>query len=675
MTFLSRLYPGDVFGPVAINVIVQVAIIALLAVIASRTFARRNAAFRHCVLLSALLWIVVSPLATARFSRAGIFTIHLAPTHTPPAAAALNEISPEHSLGAIRSLAPKVSEPSSAGLAKPDLVQFKTSAIDRTRPSVNPMESIIGGSVLLWLIVTITLLGRLACGIFKVFQIRRNARPAKTDLQAVIRRATVGLDRLPQILVSETFGSPVTIGIWRSAIILPAGPLAESNADELRDVLVHERVHAIGGDYAIGIVQRLVAAALWFHPMVHLLNREIRTAREEVCDNAVLLGRSRTDYARTLLGLCQRMQPTRSPALLPGLFDHTWPLEHRIAGILNPRRVVMTRINQFTRILVVITATGLGLALSGIGVVRAEAPANEAVSGEPATSGPTTLSSDGLTALERDADMVSPAEEALRTQLKQADRALRRAQLNLKEAEIKLRIQQTELNTKKEGLAQHVVSPGEVDQAKLDVELAEIQVERARIGLDEAAAASVPVREIGLLACDGQKKFNDPYGVRNGSPTVKEFLQQHFPDALTGGWDVSLTRASQTGPRRIFTGVLDLNASPFASARLQADDKIYVRRNIVRVLSGPGADAHVLWERPLSGKLTTVTQILKLANVQFDENDKRKVLVTGTRFDNENNGIMVGNWSWSASLSSIARGFGKAEHVESSDTIILDWPF
>src|SRR6185312_13792196 len=72
MNLLARLYPGDALCILAAGILVQIAIIALLATVASRIVARRNAALRHCILLSALLWIPFSPVAAWRLSRSGL---------------------------------------------------------------------------------------------------------------------------------------------------------------------------------------------------------------------------------------------------------------------------------------------------------------------------------------------------------------------------------------------------------------------------------------------------------------------------------------------------------------------------------------------------------------------------------------------------------------------------
>ena len=106
--------------------------------------------------------------------------------------------------------------------------------------------------------------------------------------------------------------------------------------------------HALRRDARIALVQRVVAVLYWVHPLVPVLNRQLARAREEVCDNVVLSGTSAAEYARTLLALSQTMQATRDRISVVQMFDGRWRLAQRVAGLLNTRRIVMTRLTRRT---------------------------------------------------------------------------------------------------------------------------------------------------------------------------------------------------------------------------------------------------------------------------------------------------------------------------------------
>lgn len=126
----------------------------------------------------------------------------------------------------------------------------------------------------------------------------------------VLLRLAIGLWRLRTIrlqaedagafLVSDAIGVPMTTG---HAVLIPRSLLATLTADELRDVLAHEREHIRRRDVLRGLADRCVVALWWFHPLVHLLAAEARTLREEACDDALIAtGRcAPSHYARTLL--------------------------------------------------------------------------------------------------------------------------------------------------------------------------------------------------------------------------------------------------------------------------------------------------------------------------------------------------------------------------------------
>ncbi len=103
-----------------------------------------------------------------------------------------------------------------------------------------------------------------------------------------------------------------------------------------------------------------------------LLNRQLTLAREEVCDNYVLLHASGPQYAQTLFGLSERIHPL-SPNLAPvGLFQHHCPLEKRVAGLLDLRRNVMTKINRWAALGMAMVFLTITLAAAGARISKAE---------------------------------------------------------------------------------------------------------------------------------------------------------------------------------------------------------------------------------------------------------------------------------------------------------------
>ena len=89
-------------------------------------------------------------------------------------------------------------------------------------------------------------------------------------------RRLLGVKALPRVLFWRGEGTcitPVAVGIFRPSIVLSRTVLDGLDADELRDVLVHECAHAFRRGPLVGLFQRIAEIAFWPYPLVRLMNR------------------------------------------------------------------------------------------------------------------------------------------------------------------------------------------------------------------------------------------------------------------------------------------------------------------------------------------------------------------------------------------------------------------
>ena len=230
--------------------------------------------------------------------------------------------------------------------------------------------------LLVWVLGTGGLLVRLISGTRKVNRLLLTAQSVQ---HAALEKAMDQLhqsERLPRVPIRfvKRLHSPVVVGTFRPTVILPEKLLDQLDADQLRCVLAHELTHVRQRDPLVGFIQRIVEASYWPHPFVHLLNRDLVRAREEVCDNVALHGTTAPHYANTLLKVALGIS-TKAPASgMIGLMTPPWKLEERVKGLLDPQRRVITTMNtRHLALMAVALATGTAL-IAGTRVVAAPVP-------------------------------------------------------------------------------------------------------------------------------------------------------------------------------------------------------------------------------------------------------------------------------------------------------------
>ena len=111
-----------------------------------------------------------------------------------------------------------------------------------------------------------------------------------------------------QVRESSVISVPVTVGAFRSAILLPLG-WRQWDDSKLNAVMAHELSHVSRRDALVQFVSFLHRAIFWFSPLAWWLDRRLATLAEEASDEAALSrGADRNDYARTLVEFFEALQ-------------------------------------------------------------------------------------------------------------------------------------------------------------------------------------------------------------------------------------------------------------------------------------------------------------------------------------------------------------------------------
>jgi HEAT repeat protein/beta-lactamase regulating signal transducer with metallopeptidase domain len=195
-------------------------------------------------------------------------------------------------------------------------------------------------AVLLYVLIAAALLARLLVGIAGGGTLRRRSESVADGkiLGAVARHArAIGLQLAPAIAYCGRVTVPTVVGIVRPMILLPLSAATGMTPEQVEYLVLHELAHIRRYDHIVNLVQRVIEALLFYHPVVWILSRQIRIEREHCCDDLVVrLGGDAHHYAESLLMAATLARGLSTRAAVPSLGATGKPshLRHRIARIL-----------------------------------------------------------------------------------------------------------------------------------------------------------------------------------------------------------------------------------------------------------------------------------------------------------------------------------------------------
>ena len=148
----------------------------------------------------------------------------------------------------------------------------------------------------------------------------RRERDGEFEEHVATLAVRLGLRKRIRTVVTKGQLGPAVTGVFRPMLLMPEGMLAGKTIAELEPILVHELIHVRRGDLWVGILQTVVLALWWFHPLVRWVVRESMGEAERCCDEAVLaeLGCRPKEYARSLLDVLQYKTEWAPAPAFPG---------------------------------------------------------------------------------------------------------------------------------------------------------------------------------------------------------------------------------------------------------------------------------------------------------------------------------------------------------------------
>lgn len=135
------------------------------------------------------------------------------------------------------------------------------------------------GASMLWL--------RMGVGVIWIRRLQATPQgPAHAAWQARLD-ALAGRFGLVQPIALRLVGAldtPASAGWWRPVVLLPSALVTRMPVDLIEALLAHELAHIRRHDYLVNLLQGVVEALLFYHPVTWWLSRRIRSEREHIAD-------------------------------------------------------------------------------------------------------------------------------------------------------------------------------------------------------------------------------------------------------------------------------------------------------------------------------------------------------------------------------------------------------
>jgi beta-lactamase regulating signal transducer with metallopeptidase domain len=221
---------------------------------------------------------------------------------------------------------------------------------------------ILGAIEILWAFVSLVMLARLGFGYGKLRRLKADAEPAPAQWQARLRTLSDVNDvhRQTQLLVSSQIASPMSLGFFNPAILVPQTLLDTLLDSELEHVVLHELAHLRRWDDWTNLAQKLIEAMLPLQPAVYWIGRRMSIEREMACDDWVIAATGTVEpYAASLTKVAELSQWTHPGILAAGATGNRSQLFSRVHHMLDRTRNATPKL----------ALRPLGMAIAAVGIL------------------------------------------------------------------------------------------------------------------------------------------------------------------------------------------------------------------------------------------------------------------------------------------------------------------
>jgi len=307
-TFIAEPYLLGL-GWMIVHALWQIAGVGLMLWLALQVFGKKSAAFKYRLSISALALISVLALGTFIYS---------IPSLDPVPSGAIPDTS---------QMDLRMQADSNHLIEAPSDWMIVSRRIEIWIPTL----------VQVWFLGAMLFLVRLATSLADIRNLRQKQHdPAESVWQQVLDKqlALLQMSKPVQLLKSIHVDMPMTYGVWKPVILIPAGLFFQLSPLQLEAIIAHELAHIKRHDYLVNLVQSILEVLFFFHPIFWWINKTAKEQRENACDDlAISMGISPKDLAFGLANVLNYAKnPTPEIALAAAKADN--PTLDRIKRIM-----------------------------------------------------------------------------------------------------------------------------------------------------------------------------------------------------------------------------------------------------------------------------------------------------------------------------------------------------
>jgi TonB family protein len=235
-----------------------------------------------------------------------------------------------------------------------------------------PLPNAFNWPIAIWMTGVFLALAPIFIGYLKVLRLARLGVPVGLtvpdgtwqDLLETLCNQ-LGIRNKPELLIVPGPVMPLTFGLWRPRILLPADSV-EWTSFRRRTVLLHEVAHVQRRDITAQLFANVMTALWWFQPLCWTSRWSLRHESERACDALVLASGVRcSEYATELLEIAQDFSTgQRWSSAVITMASRGGDLETRLQAILAPQPARRTTKLSFAAISVLALLTCTASALS-----------------------------------------------------------------------------------------------------------------------------------------------------------------------------------------------------------------------------------------------------------------------------------------------------------------------